>query len=144
MLADIALLFFEWAYDGFNSLDALSWTTIIIMMIILPIGLFIWSLFTITNIIEITEQGISRIRFGKVIRSFKWEEVETITSTEGGTFAGWIYISNKQKSYNYQHVTKMRLDKDVIYFHQSKKAQQALVKYAPEKFQPQINQYLSD
>lgn len=132
------LIFFD---GGINAMNAFSWTMCIIMMGILPLCLFVWCLLTVTNTIEFTERGVSRIRFGKTIRHFNWEEVQTISSTEGGSFAGWIYISNKEKSYDYQHVGKMRFDKEVIYFHQSKKALQALLIYAPERFKANIEQY---
>lgn len=130
--------------EGFETFDLLSFIFFIAMMGCLPLGLYLWSLATVTNVIEFSEKDIKRIRFGKVIRCFEWEEVKTIASTEGNTFAGWIYISNKEKSYDYQHVGKMRSDREVIYFHQSKKAQQALLTYAPERFKTQINQWITN
>ena len=130
--------------EGFETFDLLSCIFFIAMMGCLPLGLYLWSLATVTNVIEFSEKDIKRIRFGKVIRCFEWEEVKTIASTEGNTFAGWIYISNKEKSYDYQHVGKMRSDREVIYFHQSKKAQQALLTYAPERFKTQINQWITN
>ena len=143
LLCDSALILFISIYDGWNELDILSWILIISMLCILPIVLFIFSLLTMANLIEFTEHAVSRIRFGKVIRYFKWEEIQTLDSTEGSTFAGWIYISNKIKKYDYQHVSKMRLDKEVIYFHQSRKALKALQTYAPERFKTQINQWIT-
>ena len=130
--------------EGFETFDLLSFVFFIAMMGCLPLGLYLWSLATVTNVIEFSEYGVSRIRFGKVIRYFKWEEIQTLDSTEGGAFAGWIYISNKDKSYDYQHVGKMRGDREVIYFHQSKKALKALQTYAPERFNVQINQWTTN
>ena len=140
LIIDAAIWVFVWLYNGFETINFTSLAIGLLMMGIVPVGLLIWCLFTISNIIEFTNYGIKRIRFGKIIRYFKWEEVETIASTDGGTFTGWFYVSNKTKSYNYQNVSKMRLDKDIIYFHYSPKALQALLTYAPEKFKTQINQ----
>ncbi len=106
---------------------------IIFMMGVLPLFLLIWCIFTMSNIIEFDEKGVRRIRFGRVIREFSWEKVKTISCTENNSFAGWVYISEKEKKYDsgILSVSKMRLDREVIYFHLSKKAQEALLKYAP-------------
>lgn len=136
-LCDVAIWVLIIFVVGLETLEWLGITIFLVLFVVLP-------LFTFTNVIEFSEKEIKRIRFGKVIRCFEWEEVITIASTEGNTFAGWIYISNKEKSYDYQHVGKMRLDREIIYFHQSKKAQQALLTYAPERFKTQINQWITN
>ncbi len=91
-----------------------------------------------SNVIEFNETGVRCIRFGKIIREFTWEKVKTISATEENSFTGWVYISEQEKKYDggILSVGKMRLDKQVIYYHMSKKAQEALQKYAPsEKIQ---------
>lgn len=89
-----------------------------------------------SNIIEFDDKGVRRIRFGKVIRDFSWNNVVTVGYTNDDLFVGWAYISEKEKKYNSAilSVTKMRLDKEVIYFHMSKKAQVAIQTYVPKKF----------
>ena len=144
LLANIAIWILLWLDDGFVELSVFAWIICICISGVLPVGLFIWANLTVINIIEFNESGISRIRFGRVIRHFDWNEVKTIACTAGNSFAGWIYISNKEKSYDYQHIGKMRSDREVIYFHQSKKAQQALLTYAPERFKTQINQWITN
>ena len=97
------------------------------------VGCFIWCMLTMTNIIEFDEKGVRRIRFGKVIRDFAWEKVKTIACTDDNTFTGWAYISEQEKKFDNGtlSIAKMRLDKEVIYFHMSSKAQEAILKYAP-------------
>ena len=143
-LCDVAIWVLIIFVVGLETLEWLGIIIFLVLFVVLPLFTFLYSLFTFTNVIEFSEKEIKRIRFGKVIRCFEWEEVKTIASTEGNTFAGWIYISNKEKSYDYQHVGKMRSDREVIYFHQSKKAQQALLTYAPERFKTQKNQWITN
>lgn len=143
LLADSVIWILMTLDNGFRELNVFSWVVLIVFAGILPLGLFIWSNLTFKNVVEFNECGISLKMFGKVIRHFVWQDIVTIAST-GGTFAGWIYISNKNKFYDYNHLTRMRLDREIIYFHQSRNAQQALLKYAPEKFKTQINQWLID
>ena len=74
------------------------------------------------NTIKIDENGIARCRFGKIIKMFQWSEIKTIGSTSESLFKGWCYVSNKTKKFEYKDIAKMRLDKEVIYFHLSEKA----------------------
>ena len=143
LLADSVIWILMALDDGFRGLNVLSWVVLITFVGILPVGLFIWSNLTFKNVVEFNECGISLIMFGKVIKRFVWQDIVTIAST-GDEFTGWVYISNKYKSYDYKHLSRMRLDREVIYFHQSKKAQQALLVYAPEKFKSLINQWLDN
>lgn len=116
--------------------DSILVCLIIFFLAALPFGLLIWCLLTMSNIIEFDDKGVRRIRFGKVIRDFSWNNVVTVGYTNDDLFVGWAYISEKEKKYNSAilSVTKMRLDKEVIYFHMSKKAQVAIQTYVPKKF----------
>lgn len=129
---------------GRAQLDLYLWLIFGIMIGLLPIGILLWDIMTMENIILFNEQGISRIRFGKVIRYFDWKEVKTISCTTEDMFSGWIYISNKIKTYDYLSITKMRLDKDIIYFHMSEQAKKALVKFVPIDISTQFIEQLQD
>lgn len=98
--------------------------------------MLVWCILTMSNVIEFDEIGVRRIRFGKVMRNFTWEKIQTIGYTDYNSFSGWVYIAEKEKQYDsgMMSITKMRLDREVIYFHMSEKAQKAIQKYAPEKF----------
>lgn len=102
----------------------------------LPICMLVWCILTMSNVIEFDEIGVRRIRFGKVMRNFTWEKIQTIGYTDYNSFSGWVYIAEKEKQYDsgMMSITKMRLDREVIYFHMSEKAQKAIQQYAPEKF----------
>lgn len=100
----------------------------------LPLSICVWTIMTMENFILFNEQGVSRIRFGKVIKHFNWDEVKSIASTEENSFSGWIYISNEIVKFNNLSITRMRLSKNVIYLHMSKKAEEALRRYIPERF----------
>lgn len=115
---------------GYQDLDIIALLIIILFLIVFPLALFIWSLFTMANTIKIDETGISRYRFGKKIKKFQWTEIRTIGSTSENSFTGWCYISNENKKFDYSSITKMRLDKSVIYFHLSEKAINALKTYS--------------
>lgn len=103
---------------------------------VIPIGLLVWCIFTMSNVIEFDEKGVRRIRFGKVIRDYSWKNIQTIGYTDIDSFSGWVFISEKEKRYDsgLVSISKMRMDKEIIYFHMSEKAQKAIQKYAPEKF----------
>ena len=91
------------------------------MMIILPVGLLIYSLLTFNNSILVNETGFYRIRFKKNIKHFDWSEVKTIGFSSKNTFTGWVYISNIEGiKYSYHEVSKMRHNPNVIYFHLTK------------------------
>ena len=130
------------AFDGVSQLDGsiLFWGIIVLFLAVLPAGLLIWNIFTMENVIVFDTQGISRKRFGKIIKHFDWEEIQTISTTADNSFSGWIYISNELKSFNYSilSVTKMRLSKKVIYLHMSEKAKTALQTFAPEHLKDSI------
>ena len=106
---------------------------IVMVFAAITLECFIWCMFTMTNIIEFDEKGVRRIRFGRVIRDFTWEKVKTIACTDDNNFTGWAYISEQEKKFNdgTLSIAKMRLDKEVIYFHLSNRAQEAILKYAP-------------
>ena len=91
----------------------------------LPLSICVWTIMTMENFILFNEQGVSRIRFGKVIKHFNWDEVKSIASTEENSFSGWIYISNEIVKFNNLSITRMRL---------SKNAEEALRRYIPERF----------
>lgn len=118
--------------------DLIFWLLISVFAIILPIALLVYSIFTMSNVIEFDETGVRRIRFGRVIRNFSWEKVKTVSCTVNNSFSGWVYISEQEKKYDggILSVGKMRLDKEVIYFHMSKKAQEAIQKYVPASLFP--------
>ncbi len=115
---------------GKEDLDIIVLTSCILFLVIFPLALFIWALLTMANTIQIDENGIARYRFGKKIKMFQWSEVRTIGSTSESLFTGWCYISNENKKFDYSSITKMRLDKSVIYFHLSEKAINALKIYS--------------
>lgn len=95
---------------------------VILMMIILPIGLLLYSLLTFNNIVLINEKGVYRIRFKKVIKKFNWSEIKTIGFTSNDSFTGWTYISILENvEYSYLEISKMRLNKNNIYFHLTQK-----------------------
>ena len=113
--------------------DLLFWLLISVFAIIIPIILLISSIFAMGNVIEFDETGVRRIRFGRVIRNFSWEKVKTVSCTSTDSWTGWVYISEHEKKYDggFFSIDKMRLDRQVIYFHMSQKAKKALQKYAP-------------
>lgn len=115
---------------GYEDLDVITLTISILFLVIFPIALFIWTLFTMANTIKIDESGVARYRFGKKIKMFQWDEIRTLACTSESLFTGWCYISNENKKFNYSGITKMRLDKSVIYFHLSKKAVHAIKTYS--------------
>ncbi len=115
---------------GYEDLDKITLFIVIMFLVVFPIALFIWSLFTMANTIKIDENGVARYRFGKIVKMFRWNEINTFDYTSNSQVTGWCYISNKKKKYGYNNVTKMRLDKEVIYFHLSKKALTILKIYA--------------
>lgn len=101
-----------------QKLEIYIWMLCIVMMIILPSGLFIWSLLVMNNTIVVDDDGVSRVRFKKVIKHFKWEDIKTIGFTSEDSFSGWCYISTEPNvKYTYREVSKMRMDKNVIFFH---------------------------
>lgn len=114
---------------GYKDLDIITFPIIILFLIVFPVVLFLWALFTMANTIRIDEKGVARYRFGKKIKEFSWSEIKNIDCTSENLFTGWCYISNENKKYDYSSVTKMRLDKTVIYFHLSNKAINALKTY---------------
>lgn len=138
---DLGLWILVFCYGVIQSLEVYGLILMSFFAGILPLSLFIYVSLTMTNIIEFNERGVCRVRFGRIIRKFSWEEVQTIASTADNEFSGWIYISDKKKQYDFIHITRMRLDKDIIYFHFSKKAMEALIKYAPEEFQEKLNSF---
>ena len=131
---------------GIKKLDIFTWVFLGVFTIALPMFLIIWISLTMTNTIAFDETGVSRIRFGKTIRHINWTDVKSFSSTADNSFTGWIYLSDVERKFDNSilSIAKMRLDRRVIYFHQSKKAQEAIDKYMPdfckEKFlKPKLN-----
>ena len=114
---------------GFKDLDIITFPITILFLIVFPLVLFLWALFTMANTIRIDENGVKRYRFGKKIKEFSWSEIKTIDCTSENLFTGWCYISNENKKYDHSSVTKMRLDKTIIYFHLSNKVINTLKTY---------------
>ena len=50
---------------GYEDLDVITLTISILFLVIFPMALFIWTLFTMANTIKIDESGVARYRFGK-------------------------------------------------------------------------------
>lgn len=125
-------------FGGKYGLNVFSWCLMVLFTIVMPVGLFIWNIFIMENFILFDEQGVSRIRFGKIIRHFNWDEIQTISTTSSDSFTGWLYISNEVKSFDYLAVGKMRMDKKVIYLHLSDKAKTALQMFIPEYLKDKI------
>ena len=117
---------------GWHDLNIFTWM-LMICMVAIPMILLIWCIFTMSNVIEFDETGIRRIRFGRIIRNYSWEKVRTVSCTANDSWTGWVYISEQEKKYDngFFSIGKMRLDRQVIYFHMSQKAQEALRKYVP-------------
>ena len=128
------------AFDGVSQLqgELFYWGIIVLFLAVLPSGLLIWNIFTMENIIVFDNQGISCKRFGRIIRHFDWEEIQTISTTADNSYSAWIYISNEIKSFDYFSSTRMMLDKKVIYLHMSAKAKTALQTFAPEYLKDKI------
>lgn len=114
------------------------WSVLILFLVIIPVIIFAIDIFAMNNDIVFDSRGVSRVRFGKVIRSFSWEEIKTISTTSEDSFSGWIYISNEVKSFNHLSITRMRLDRKVIYLHMSEKAKEALQRFVPEYLKDKI------
>lgn len=105
-----------------QTLDLFSWVIMVIMMILLPDIIFAYSLILFYNTIMINETGVYRIRFRKIVRHFKWEEIKTIGFTSEDTFTGWCYISTiSDLKFSYLQVDKMRFNPNVICFHLTNK-----------------------
>lgn len=105
-----------------QELEIYIWGLCIVMMIFLPVGLFMWALLVTNNTIIIDNNGVSRVRFKKVIKYFKWEDIKTIGFTSEDSFTGWCYISIENHiKYTYREISKMRMNKNVIYFHLTNK-----------------------
>ena len=119
---------------GRNQLNLLAWILLGVFAVVCPIYVIVWSSLTLCDTIVFDEHGVSRKRFGKTIRFFDWKSVKDIFCNSDDILFGWIYISVAEQSDKNLFLTlsKMRKDKSIIYFHQSKKAKEALHKYAPE------------
>ena len=118
------------------------WGSIVLFLAVLPVGIFVWNILTMENIIVFDDRGVSRVRFGKIIRHFDWEEIQTISATSDDSFSGWLYISNEIKKFNSLTSTKMQLDKHVIYLHLSEKAITALRMFVPEHLKVKVEKLL--
>lgn len=104
-----------------QELELFSWISMFAMMIMLPLGLLIYSLLFFNNDIIIDKNGVRRIRFGKVIQQFPIDDIKVIGFTSKNTFNGWCYLSTKMCKFTYQNIDTMRHDRDVICFHLTKK-----------------------
>ena len=99
----------------------------IVMLFIVPISLFLWSLFTMTCKITIDETGVTRRLFGIRQRFIAWEEVKEVRLKN---FV-WLFISKKHLG-NW-NLSRCRLSKDTIYLIFGKKVVACLKKYCPRK-----------
>lgn len=129
MILSITMFCIMIGFGGLDDLNIVSLLITIIFLLIGPIVLFVWTLFTMANSIIVNEKGIARYRFGKRIKFFQWKEIKTIACTSPNSFIGWCYVSNEVKKYDSRSITRMRLDNNVIYFHISSKAIETLKKY---------------
>ncbi len=118
---------------GYADLTPLMFFIVILFLLVLPTIIFFYSSLTMANTIKIDENGVTRYRFGKIVKQFQWPEIKTLSCTNKSLFTGWCYISNEYKKYNYYSLSKMRLDRSIIYFHLSQKAIEALSNYCPNK-----------
>ncbi len=109
------------------------WVLSTLMFIVLPLILSIYILSFSLDLIIINDEGIKKYHYGKLKKTIRWNEIKTLSCTDKNLFNGWCYISNECKNYNYHTITKMRLDRSVIYFHLSEKAIKALSIYCPNK-----------
>lgn len=125
-------------FGGLSEDSVFFWCTIVIFSIVLPAIIFIVNILAMENVIIFDNQGISRKRFGRIIRHFDWKEIKTISTTTDNSYSAWIYFSNEVKSFDYFSTTRMQLDKKVIYLHMSKKAKTALQMFAPESWKEYI------
>ncbi len=83
------------------------------MLVILPLGLLLWIIIVMMCKIRIDETGISRIRFGKVIRKFLWEDITEIKCISPSSITTWLFFATK--SLDGYGVTMARLSKHTIY-----------------------------
>ena len=115
-----------------QELKLFSWISMIVMMIMLPLGLLIYSILFFNNDIIIDKNGVKRIRFGKIIKHFKIDDIKVIGFTSKDTFSGWCYLSTKICKFTYQNIDKMRHDANVISFHLTKKNAMELEQFINE------------
>lgn len=115
-----------------QELKLFSWISMIVMMIMLPLGLLIYSIVFFNNDIIIDKNGVKRIRFGKIIKHFKIDDIKVIGFTSKDTFSGWYYLSTKICKFTYQNIDKMRHNADVISFHLTKKNAMELEQFINE------------
>lgn len=125
-------------FGGLSETSVVFWCPIILFTIIMPFALVMINVFAMENILVFDNQGISRIRFGKTIRRFNWEEIQTISTTTDSSYNAWIYLSNEIKAFDLLSSTRMMLDKKVIYLHASEKAKTAILTYAPAHLKEKI------
>lgn len=104
---------------------------LIIMLIFLPLGLFIWSFITMWACIEFDETGVSKTLIGIKIRYIKWEDVKDfkLVSSNGG-FTQWLFIS-KVPLKNYS-LTRCRLRRDNVYLMSNEEVINSIKKIAPK------------
>ena len=97
------------------------WVLAIIMMVVLPLSLLLYSFFYCYNDVILDENGIYRVWCGKVVKQFRWDEIKLIGCTSEDTFSGWVYFSTKTVKYTYLSVDMMRMSPNVICFHLTSK-----------------------
>ena len=126
-------LFIWYAIDAFADSVFLS-IIITVMLLILPIGLFIWNILFMMPQLEINEKGITKFLFGIKLKSYQWKEIKFAYSK--GDFNQWIFLSVKD-------MTKCSLSRNRIagcnmYFFKTDKKMQILEQYLPENLKEQL------
>lgn len=129
-----AIGLFAWFITDNFCKDVWLLVCLVIMLLIVPLSLLVWSIIYMMPRLELTEQEIIKSLFGKKIKKFKWDEVKYIYAK--GNYNQWIFISKKDLSK--KSLAKNRLSKDCIYFFKSAKKMAILEHYLPEYLKEQV------
>jgi hypothetical protein len=107
-------------------------TVIFIMMIVLPLSLFIWSIVTCWKKIEITDKGIRSSLFKKfLVRELTWEEITDIRLIHILPSGVWLFFS--KTSLKGMSIGKAQKQKGQIQVMPSQKLFDAIKTYCPKK-----------
>ncbi|XMB71686.1 hypothetical protein RJI07_06130 [Mycoplasmatota bacterium WC30] len=117
-----------------------TWVIVVglIMLVILPACLCLWSIFYMLPLIEINENGIYRNLFGFAKKHIKWEECNEIAMISTPT-QGWLFFSESEvivKGSGFFALSKYRLKRDNIFLASHSKIINAVNRYAPKELLP--------
>jgi hypothetical protein len=111
----LGIISFLWFYfDSTSNEKSKLLISLIVLLLILPLCLFVWSFVTMWACVILDETGVSKTLLGKKIRFIKWEEVKEIkVITPNWGYTNWLFIS-KVPLFNYS-LSKCRLRRDNIF-----------------------------